>query len=171
VTAGAAWGGRRGLSAASAAPGWGPVLGHHRFRPRDVDDLAAGDVDHLGVAEGRPAARARVGDVVDDLVGGVGHLQGVALGPGLLARPPFAAGGPCLLGLAILGLALASGSRVMGTKNFFGMARYVMAAFPCFAVVGDLLAERPRVAAASYTIGGAGLFALTLAFGRGYYLS
>jgi len=51
------------------------------------------------------------------------------------------------------------------------MARYIMAAFPCFAVAGDLLAERPRVAAATYTISGVGLLALTLAFGRGYYLS
>jgi len=98
----------------------GPVLGHHRFRHRDVDDLAEGDVGHLGVAEGRPTARARVGDVVDDLVGGVGHFQGVALGPGLLARPPFAAGGPCLLAWrsSVWRLRSAAGSREDGFEEF-----------------------------------------------------
>ena len=34
----------------------------------------------------------------------------------------------------------------LATKNFFGMARYLLAAFPIFAVAGELLAERPKLA-------------------------
>lgn len=89
-------------------------------------------------------------------------IAGFALLPRVFRRFGYGYGTYALL---VIGLSC------LGTKNFFGMARYVMAAFPCFAVAGDVLAERPRVAAATYTISGAGLLALTLAFGRGYYLS
>lgn len=89
-------------------------------------------------------------------------IAGFALLPRVFRRFGYGYGAYALL---IIGLSC------LGTKNFFGMARYVMAAFPCFAVAGELLAERPRAAAASYAVGGAGLVALTVAFGRGFYLS
>jgi hypothetical protein len=63
------------------------------------------------------------------------------------------------------------GLSALSTKNFFGMARYLLAAFPCFAVVGELLADgvvRRRVALATSA---AGLVVLTAIFGTGYYLS
>ncbi len=88
------------------------MLGRDRHRHGDVDHLAAGDGDHLGLAQACPAPRAGVGGVVDDLVGGVSHLQGVALGAGLLAGAALAASGPGLLGVAFLGLALAFCRRV-----------------------------------------------------------
>ncbi|MGH9279707.1 MAG: hypothetical protein ACRD12_16620 [Acidimicrobiales bacterium] len=36
------------------------------------------------------------------------------------------------------------GLSAVSTKDFVGLGRYVLAAFPCFAVAGELLAERPR---------------------------
>ncbi|MDQ4068469.1 MAG: hypothetical protein M3203_03175, partial [Actinomycetota bacterium] len=59
----------------------------------------------------------------------------------------------------------------LGTKNFFGMARYVLAAFPCFAVAGELLAERPALARVVYPVAALGLVVLTAAYSQGYYLS
>ncbi len=59
----------------------------------------------------------------------------------------------------------------LSTKNFFGMGRYLLAAFPVFAVAGELLAERPRLAVAVYSLSGLGLVALTAAYGAGRYLS
>jgi hypothetical protein len=59
----------------------------------------------------------------------------------------------------------------VATKNFFGMARYLLAAFPCFAVAGELLAERPRLARVVYPALGVGLLVLTAAYSQGQYLS
>ena len=38
------------------------------------------------------------------------------------------------------------GLSALSTKNFFGMSRYLLAAFPCFAVAGELVADRPACA-------------------------
>ena len=51
------------------------------------------------------------------------------------------------------------------------MARYLLAAFPCFAVLGELLVERPAVRRLALPASGAGLVVLTAIFGTGYYLS
>lgn len=59
----------------------------------------------------------------------------------------------------------------VSTKNFFGMGRYLLAAFPCFAVAGEFLAERPRLAAVVYPLSALGLVALTVAYSQGHYLS
>jgi hypothetical protein len=59
----------------------------------------------------------------------------------------------------------------LSTKNFFGMARYVLAAFPCFAVAGELLAERPVFAKLVYPVAAVGLVVLTAVYSQGYYLS
>jgi len=67
--------------------------------------------------------------------------------------------------LASVGLA------ALSTKNFFGMSRYVLAAFPCFAVAGEWLASRVRLRAAALAASGAGLVAATSFFARGHYLS
>ena len=89
-------------------------------------------------------------------------ITGLALVPRVFRRLGWAYGG---YALAIIVMSS------MGTKNFFGMARYVMAAFPCFAAAGDLIAEKPRLAAPAYAVAGLGLVILTAAFGRSYYLS
>ena len=59
----------------------------------------------------------------------------------------------------------------LSTKNFFGMSRYVLAAFPCFAVAGELLAARPRLAKVVYPVSAVGLVVLTAAYSQGQYLS
>ncbi|MGI8807059.1 MAG: mannosyltransferase family protein [Acidimicrobiales bacterium] len=59
----------------------------------------------------------------------------------------------------------------VSTKNFFGMGRYLLAAFPCFAVAGELLAARPKLAAVVYPVSAIGLVALTVAYSQGHYLS
>jgi hypothetical protein len=59
----------------------------------------------------------------------------------------------------------------LSTKNFFGMARYLLAAFPIFAVAGELLAERPKVARLVYPVFAVGLLTLTAAYSAGHYLS
>jgi len=63
------------------------------------------------------------------------------------------------------------GLSALSTKNFFGMSRYLLAAFPCFAVAGELVADRPRVRRLATAASGLGLVLLTAAFSRGYYLS
>jgi hypothetical protein len=63
------------------------------------------------------------------------------------------------------------GLSALSTKNFFGMSRYLLAAFPCFAVAGELVADRPRLRRAATAASGLGLVLLTAAFSRGYYLS
>ncbi len=67
--------------------------------------------------------------------------------------------------------ALLIGLSALSTKNFFGMARYLLAAFPVFAVMGEVLLERPGVRRVLLPASGIGLLALTAVFGTGYYLS
>jgi hypothetical protein len=66
---------------------------------------------------------------------------------------------------------LAVGLAAFGTKDFFGMGRYALAAFPCFAAAGELLADRPRLRNGALAAGGAGLVVMTSFFARGSYLS
>ena len=66
---------------------------------------------------------------------------------------------------------LSVGLAAISTKNFFGMSRYVLAAFPCFAVAGSLLAERVRLRAVTLATSGLLLVAATSFFARGHYLS
>lgn len=68
-------------------------------------------------------------------------------------------------------VALLIGLSALGTKNFFGMSRYLLAAFPCFAVAGEWVAERPRLRTVAPAVSGLGLVVLTAAYSRGYYLS
>jgi hypothetical protein len=63
------------------------------------------------------------------------------------------------------------GLSALSTKNFFGMARYLLAAFPIFAVLGELLVERPGLRRVVLSASGVGLVVLTAVFGTGYYLS
>jgi hypothetical protein len=96
-----------------------------------------------------------------------------------MAHPVLTIAGACLLprifrrfgaGYGIYA-ALLIGVSALSTKNFFGMARYLLAAFPCFAVLGEALNERPGLRRLYISGGGVGLVALTAIFGTGYYLS
>ncbi|MGI8808476.1 MAG: mannosyltransferase family protein [Acidimicrobiales bacterium] len=57
------------------------------------------------------------------------------------------------------------------TKDFVGMGRYSLAAFPCFAVAADLLFRRPKLARAVLGLSGVGLVILTQLHARGTIVS
>ncbi|HEX2119036.1 MAG TPA: hypothetical protein VHF91_07620 [Acidimicrobiales bacterium] len=96
-----------------------------------------------------------------------------------MAHPVLTVAAACLLprvfrrfglGYGLFATLLVALSAV-STKNFFGMARYLLAAFPIFAVVGEELVGRPALRRAALPASGAGLLVLTAVFGTGYYLS
>jgi hypothetical protein len=89
-------------------------------------------------------------------------VAALALVPLVFRRFGWGYGVYCLLVVALPALS---------TKDFFGMGRYVLAAFPCFAVAGELVADHPRVRAWVLGASGAGLVVLTSFFARGSYLS
>ncbi len=57
------------------------------------------------------------------------------------------------------------------TKDFVGMGRYSLAAFPCFAVAADMLFRRPRLARAVLALSAVGLLILTQLHARGTIVS
>jgi len=96
-----------------------------------------------------------------------------------MAHPVLTLGAACLLprvfrrfgvGYGVYATLLI-GLSALSTKNFFGMARYLLAAFPVFAVLGELLVDRPALRRVVLPAGGVGLVALTAVFGTGYYVS
>ena len=89
-------------------------------------------------------------------------VVGLALVPGVFRRFGRSYG---VYALLMIGLS------ALSTKNFFGMSRYLLAAFPVFAVAGDLIADRPVLRRVAPAVSGLGLVLLTAAFARGYYLS
>jgi hypothetical protein len=60
---------------------------------------------------------------------------------------------------------------ILGTKDFMGTGRYLLAAFPAFAVVGEALSARPRLRAAVLSGSALALVFFTAHFARGSYLS
>lgn len=60
---------------------------------------------------------------------------------------------------------------LIGTKDFQGTGRYLLATFPCFAVLGGLLADHPRLRWAWWIASGGLLGMWAFAFGRGYYVA
>ncbi|HVE75470.1 MAG TPA: hypothetical protein VND22_01745 [Actinomycetota bacterium] len=59
----------------------------------------------------------------------------------------------------------------LSSKDFVGMARYVIAAFPCFAVAGGWLSSRRRVGIPLLTISVFLLLVMTSLFARRFYIS
>ncbi|GAC1368176.1 MAG: hypothetical protein NVSMB32_13240 [Actinomycetota bacterium] len=57
------------------------------------------------------------------------------------------------------------------SPEFIGLGRYGLAAFPCFAAAGDLLARRSRLALGWLGMSAAGFVTLTSLFARGAYFS
>ena len=68
-------------------------------------------------------------------------------------------------------VAVAIGIPAVGSSTFQGLGRYCLAAFPCFALAGEWLADRPRVRAPVLVGSATALVVLTALFARGYYLS
>jgi hypothetical protein len=60
---------------------------------------------------------------------------------------------------------------LVGTKDFQGVGRYVLAAFPCFAVAGQYLARRRGARIAWAIVSGALLVLLSSAYARAYYVA
>jgi hypothetical protein len=60
---------------------------------------------------------------------------------------------------------------LLGTKDWQGTGRYLLAAFPVYFVAGGWLATRPRLRVAVLAASGTVLVFLTSAFARGFYLA
>lgn len=60
---------------------------------------------------------------------------------------------------------------LVGSQDFQGSGRYLLAAFPVFALVGAGLSTRPRLGVGVVAVSAILLVALTSLFARGYYLS
>lgn len=60
---------------------------------------------------------------------------------------------------------------LLGSQDFQGSGRYLLAAFPVFALVGVGLSTRPRLGVVVVAVSATLLVALTSLFARGYYLS
>lgn len=73
-------------------------------------------------------------------------------------------------GYGVYSLAVVAGSAV-STKNFIGMGRYAMAAFPCFVVAGLMLAGRKRVGWAVLAVSGVMLVVLSQFHARNMLIS
>jgi hypothetical protein len=60
---------------------------------------------------------------------------------------------------------------LLGTKDFQGTGRYLLALFPCFLVLGGYLADRRILRWTWWSISAIVLLAWCFAFGRGYYVA
>lgn len=60
---------------------------------------------------------------------------------------------------------------VLGSKDFQGVGRYMLAAFPCFAGAGIWLAGHRRIRVVWLPVSATLLVAWAFAFGRGYYVA
>jgi hypothetical protein len=65
----------------------------------------------------------------------------------------------------------AVGLAALATKDFQGMGRYMLGAFPLFALIGTLLAERPRARAPVLAVAGTLLVVGAFGFARNWYLT
>jgi Gpi18-like mannosyltransferase len=89
-------------------------------------------------------------------------VGGLALVPAVVKRFGWGYGIYVLLGLGLSALSI---------KNFFGMSRYALSAFPCFAVAGQLLADWARLRVPVLVASGLTLVGATSFYARGHYLS
>lgn len=63
------------------------------------------------------------------------------------------------------------GMPAVSTKDFMGMARYLVSAFPLFLTAALLLKERPRLLRGIMAVSAVGLVFLSWCFGREIYVS
>lgn len=73
-------------------------------------------------------------------------------------------------GYAVFTLAIV-GMPALSTKDFMGMGRYLLSAFPLFLTLALLLRERPRLRLGLVAASAAGLVLLSVAFGMERYVS
>jgi hypothetical protein len=106
----------------------------------------------------RPLAAGTIGHVVQGLM----LFGALALVPRIVRRFGWAY---ALFTLGVVGLAL------VGTKDFQSSGRYLIGAFPCFAVLAEALAARPPLRFVVLVASLLGLLAMAVAYGRGTYLA
>jgi hypothetical protein len=106
----------------------------------------------------RPLEAGTIGHIVQGLL----LIGALALVPRILRRFGWAY---ALFTLGVIGLAL------VGTKDFQSSGRYLIGAFPCFAVLAEPLVVRPPVRAAILITSLLALLVMAAAYGRGTYLA
>ena len=134
--------------AVQSAPGWDQGAGPHTWlKVRFFEQLAHGDPWYAS----RLLAQA-----------GLAVLF-IAFVPSVVRRFGWGYGAYTITVLAI---------PLVGSGDFQGMGRYLLAAFPVFAAIGAALADRPRLVTYAITTSSATcLIALTFLFARGFYLT
>ncbi len=60
---------------------------------------------------------------------------------------------------------------LLGSKDFQGLGRYALGAFPAFAMVGEILTERPRLRRAWFAFAAVALCVFASSFARGGYVA
>ena len=130
------------------APGWGHGFAWHTLFKREAIQL----VPNLGLHFNQ----------IRVVLGAAATITVLALLPAVRRR--FGNAYCAYVTLAIL-------LPLIVSPDFVGMPRYLLAAFPCFAVVGASLERRPRVGIGVCAASGAGLMGLTSLFALGTYLS
>ena len=106
----------------------------------------------------RPLSAGTIGHVVQ----GLALFGALALVPRIVRRFGWAY---ALYTLGVVGLAL------VGTKDFQSSGRYLIGAFPCFAVLAESLAARPPLRLVVLVASSIALVAMAVAYGRGTYLA
>lgn len=149
------------------AQGWaqepGPATWFKSEWLRVVSDLPGNLSDWLDgfVVPGyNPGTRALY--AIGTTTQGVLLVGAIALSPLVLKRVGW---GYALYVLAVLGIPL------LGSKDFQGTGRYVLAAFPVFAVVGASLVRRPAVRVAWLATSALLLLGWASFYARGYYVA
>jgi len=106
----------------------------------------------------KPLAAGTIGHVVQGLL----LIGALALVPRIVRRFGWAY---ALYTLGVIGLAL------VGTKDFQSSGRYLIGAFPCFAVLAESLAARPPMRFVVLVLSLITLAVMAAAYGRGTYLA
>ena len=68
-------------------------------------------------------------------------------------------------------VALAVGLPTISSKDFMGLGRYVLSAFPIFLTLALLMRDKPRLAAGWLVVSGMTLALLAMAWGAGGYVA
>lgn len=106
----------------------------------------------------QPLAWSTIGHLVQGLL----LIGALALVPLVIRRFGWA------YALYVVGLAALA---LIGTKDFQSSGRYILGAFPCFAVLAELLVRRPPLRFVILVVSLVALLCMGVAYGRGSYLS